>query len=287
MKIYTYKENIMKKIGLLSDLHLEGSNIDTLNNPGWDILVIAGDLSADLNLLDRFFAYKAPTDIPIIYVLGNHEYEGRRFNEVVEQYKEVLRPFEHVHLLDNESVIIDNIKFIGSTLWTDFELRGLEQKKQSMDWAKQYVVDFTYIFKPNINKTGYHGITPEEMAEESKKSQRFIEFELKNNSFDGEKFVVTHFAPHKNSIHPTYSRGDSAYWVNNLEDLMGFSQYWVHGHTHSNFDYEVEGTKVLCNPRGFAKTFNVDPNSQFNRELILPVEFNNELTYMQAKKNKM
>lgn len=277
----------MKKIGLLSDLHLEGSNIDTLNNPGWDILVIAGDLSADLNLLDRFFAYKAPTDIPIIYVLGNHEYEGRRFNEVVEQYKEVLRPFEHVHLLDNESVIIDNIKFIGSTLWTDFELRGLEEKKQSMDWAKQYVVDFTYIFKPNINKTGYHGITPEEMEEECKKSQRFIEFELKNNSFDGEKFVVTHFAPHKNSIHPTYSRGDSAYWVNNLEHLMGFSQYWVHGHTHSNFDYEVEGTKVMCNPRGFARTFNVDPNSHFNRELILPVEFNNELTYMQAKKHKM
>lgn len=276
----------MKKIGLLSDLHLEGANIDTLNNPGWDILVIAGDLSADLSLLDRFFAYKVP-DIPVVYVLGNHEYEGRRFHNVVEQYREVLQPFENVHLLDNQSVIIDNIKFIGSTLWSDFELRGLEQKQQSMDWAKQNVVDFTYIFKPNANNNGYHGITPEEMVEESKKAQRFIEFELKNNNFDGEKFVVTHFAPHKNSINPNFSRGDSAYWVNNLEHLMGFSQYWVHGHTHSNFEYEVEGTKVVCNPRGFAKTFDVDANYKFNRQLILPVNFENDLLVQKTKKNKM
>lgn len=278
----------MKNIGLLSDLHLEGSNIDTLHNPGWDILVIAGDLSADLSLLDRFFSYKVPNDIPIVYVLGNHEYEGRRFNEVVEQYREILNPFENVHLLDNESVVIDNIKFIGSTLWSNFELKGIEAKKESMNWAKHNVVDFTYIFKENKDGSGkYHSMTPEEMVEESEKAQRFIEFELKHNPFEGEKFVVTHFAPHKGSVHPQFSRGDSSYWVNNLENLMGFSQYWVHGHTHSNFDYDVEGTKVICNPRGFAKTFNVDANPHFNRELILPLHFENELIQTSAKKNKM
>lgn len=278
----------MKNIGLLSDLHLEGSNIDTLNNPGWDILVIAGDLSADLSLLDRFFSYKAPGDIPIIYVLGNHEYEGRRFNEVVEQYKETLKPFENVFLLDNESVVIDNIKFIGSTLWSNFELKGIHNKQESMKWAKNNVADFTYIFKENKDQSGkYHSMTPEEMIEENEKAQKFIEFELKRNEFEGEKFVVTHFAPHKGSVHPQFSRGDSAYWVNNLEHLMGFSQYWVHGHTHSNFNYEVEGTKVICNPRGFAKTFNVDANPHFNRELILPIHFENSLVEKNTKKNKI
>lgn len=278
----------MKNIGLLSDLHLEGSNIDTLKNPGWDYLVIAGDLSADLSLLDRFFSYKVPNDIPIIYVLGNHEYEGRRFNEVVEQYKEVLKPFENVHLLDNESIIIDNIKFIGATLWTNFELKGIEAKKESMKWAKQNVADFTYIFKENIDNPGkYHSMTPEEMVIENEKTQRFLDFELKNNPFSGEKFVVTHFAPHGGSVNPNYSRGDNSYWVNNLERLMGFSQYWVHGHTHSNFNYEVEGTKVVCNPRGFSKTFNVDANMSFNRELILPLSFENDLTIPNVKKNKI
>ncbi|OXH93504.1 metallophosphoesterase, partial [Burkholderia multivorans] len=27
---------------------------------------------------------------------------------------------------------------------------------------------------------------------------------------------------------------------------------WVHGHTHTSFDYVVEGgTRVVCNPRGY------------------------------------
>ncbi len=280
-------EKKMKKIGLLSDIHLEGSNIDVLENPGWDYLVIAGDLSADLSLLDRFLGYKIPSDIPVIYVLGNHEYEGRRFDQVVEMYREVTKSYDNVTILDNESIIIDDIKFIGSTLWTNFELNGIQQKKESMKWAKQNVIDFTYIFMPNNDGSGkYHSITPEEMAKENEKSQRFLEFELKNNPFIGEKFVVTHFAPHKGSIHPNYSRGDASYWVNNLEHLMGFSQYWVHGHTHSNFEYEVEGTKVVCNPRGYAKTFNVDANHEFNRQLILPVTFDNELNKEIIKKMK-
>ena len=278
----------MKKIGLLSDLHLEGSNIDTLVNPGWDYLVIAGDLSADLSLLERFFSYKIPSDIPVIYVLGNHEYEGRRFNEVPNQYREILKHFENVHLLDNESVVIDNIKFIGSTLWTNFELKGIDQKKESMKWAKQSVVDFTYIFKENEDKSGkYHSITPEEMVKECEKSIQFLNYELKNNPFDGEKVVVTHFAPHPNSVHPNFTRSDSSYWVNNLENLMGFSKYWFHGHTHSNFDYEVEGTQVICNPRGFAKTFNVDANHNFQRELILQLYLENELNQKNPKKNKL
>lgn len=277
----------MKKIGLLSDLHLEGSNIDVIENPGWDYLVIAGDLSADLSLLDRFLGYKIPSDIPVIYVLGNHEYEGRRFDQVVEMYREVTKSYDNVTILDNESIIIDDIKFIGSTLWTNFELNGIHQKEESMKWAKQNVVDFTYIFMPNNDGSGkYHSITPEEMAKENEKSQRFLEFELKNNPFMGEKFVITHFAPHKGSIHPNYSRGGTSYWVNNLEHLMGFSQYWVHGHTHSNFNYEVEGTKVVCNPRGYAKTFNVDANHEFNRSLILPVTFDNEFNKSVIKKMK-
>ena len=187
--------------------------------------------------------------------------------------------------MDNESIIIDNIKFIGSTLWSNFELKGLIEKKESMKWAKQNIADFTYIFKPNENGDGkYHCFTSEEMVKENEKSQQFIDYELKRNPFDGEKIVVTHFAPHPKSIHPNFSRGDTSYWVNNLEHLMGFSQYWVHGHTHSSFDYEVKGTKVICNPRGFSKTFNVDANNNFQRELLLNLDMHLDLSEINTMK---
>ena len=28
------------------------------------------------------------------------------------------------------------------------------------------------------------------------------------------------------------------------------AQLWIHGHTHDSFDYVVNGTRVVCNPRG-------------------------------------
>jgi predicted phosphodiesterase len=259
-----------KKIGVISDLHLEASNM-SLNNPGWDYLCIVGDLSSEHDLIMHFFSYVAPTDIPIIYVLGNHEYEGKRLDSNVAKLKEMLRPFENVHLLDNESIIIDGIKFIGSTLWSNFELKGLNEKKKSMDFAKYHVVDFSAIFMKN-EKEQYVVLTPEKMEKMNQQSCDFIEFELRKVPFEGPKVVLTHFAPHANSVAPKYKMQDNAYWVNNLEHLMGFSDYWFHGHTHNSFNYEVEGTKVVCNPRGFSRLCNIAQNNNFDPELYVDVD---------------
>jgi predicted MPP superfamily phosphohydrolase len=170
----------MKNIGLLSDLHLDGSNMSQLNNPGWDYLVIAGDLATDLNLTQQFFSYKTPDDIPILYVLGNHEFEGRRFDQTFEKMEKILRPFENVKLLYNESVIIDDIKFIGSTLWTNFESGGVDKKEENMKWAKQNVSDFTYIFTEKEDGQ-YRSITPQEMEKLSEECIKFLDYELRHN----------------------------------------------------------------------------------------------------------
>lgn len=259
-----------KKIGLVSDLHLEGSNTQ-LENPGWDYLCIAGDLSVEHELIVHFFSYVAPIDIPIIYVLGNHEYEGKRLDENVNKLKNMLKPFDNVHLLDNESIIIDGIKFIGSSLWTNFELNGVDEKKKSMDFAKYNVVDFSAIFMKNENSS-YVVLTPEKMAQMNDKSCDFIEYELRKVPFDGPKVVVSHFAPHPNSIAPQYAKYDNSYWVSNLEHLMGFSDYWFHGHTHNSFNYEIEGTKVICNPRGFSRIYNIAQNANFQPDFFVEVE---------------
>lgn len=260
----------MKNIGLVSDLHLEGSNMD-FENPSWDCLIIAGDLSADLDMIEYFFSYKAPKDIPIIYVLGNHEYEGRSLDGAMIKIKKIISEFKNVHLLDNESIVIDGVKFIGSTLWSNFELDGYDKRQENMDMARNGIVDFNKNYYKNENGE-YVKWTPEKMAELNKEACRFLEFELKKTPFNGIKIVVTHFAPHKNSVHPEYKNTMSSYWVNNLENLMGFSDYWVHGHTHNSFNYSVEGTKVICNPRGYSRMFNISGNKNFDKSFTIEID---------------
>lgn len=268
------------KMGVLSDLHLEGSNME-LDNPGWDCLIIPGDLSADLDLVEYFFAYKAP-DIPIVYVMGNHEYEGRSLAGTKKIMKQILSSFPNVHLLDNESVIINGVKFIGSTLWSNFELDGIDNKSQNMNWARTNVVDFSAI---SYDDAGYRRkLTPEQMVKMNEQAQKFLEFELKHNPFDGEKVVVTHFAPHPHSVAQEHRHKMCAYWVNNMEHLMGFSRYWFHGHTHNSFNYEVEGTQVICNARGFSRLFNISSNTEFDKAMSLEVNsLNTELNQSSSK----
>lgn len=265
-----------KNIGLLSDLHLEASNL-RLENPGWDYLVIAGDLSAYNGNLDNFFAYNIPQDIPVIYVPGNHEYEGKRFDTVKEKLLEQLAPYSNVHLLINDSVVIDNIKFIGSTLWTDFAIQG--DVKAGKDWAKFHVSDFSTILYPN-EQGKYVPISPDVMEKLHVEAREYLHQELLL-PFDGEKVVVTHFAPHINSVHPSYLNKNYNYWATDCTQLMGHSQYWFHGHIHDSSDYTVNGTRVVCNPRGNSKTFDLASNMNFDRNLLLPIEL--QLT----NKNKM
>ena len=266
----------MKNIGLVSDLHLEGSGMDSLFNPDWDYLVIAGDLSANYNAMENFFAYKIPTHIPVIYVLGNHEYEGKRIDTVIPKIREIIKPYENVILLDNESVIIDGIKFIGSTLWTNFELYGneIEKIKENMHWANYNISDFSWMFKKN-DKEKYELYKPEDMRKESLKAIEFLKKELMDDSFEGNKVVISHFAPCNQSINKDFSdkeKFNSSYWVNSLEELMGYSKYWLHGHTHDNYNYNINGTEVICNPRGFSKMFNIASNFSFDRNLALPIQ---------------
>lgn len=265
----------MKKIGILSDLHLEASNMD-IDNPGWDILVLAGDISSEPAKLDRFFTYQCPLDIPIVYVLGNHEYEGKRKEEVISKLKEQLKSFPQIHILENESIILEGIKFIGTTLWSNFEGSGINSKQEVKNWAKTNIVDFSQIFVQNPNPIGfspkYITWSPDEMEKEFNKAYSFLNYELKDNPFDGPKFVVTHFAPSLKSGHPKFKDNlMNAYWVNDLEELMGFSDYWVHGHTHESFQYNIEGTEVICNPRGYSKTFDLSSNQNFKKDFTVNI----------------
>lgn len=263
-----------KKINILSDLHLEFSNFK-LTEEHYDILVLAGDISQDIGALQLFFDRNLKKNIPVVYVLGNHEFEGKRFSEVVSKYKKLEKEYSNLNVLYNESVDIDGIRFIGATLWSNFESKGIDFKDEVKKWAKNNVVDFSYIFKKNNENYNlkYSPWSPEDMEKEFKKAYDFLSYELREKETEIPKFVVTHFAPHKNSIHEKYEKDlGTPYWCNHIEELLGFSEYWIHGHTHDSFYYEINRTKVMCNPRGVSKTYDLSSNANFNKNLIVEVD---------------
>jgi len=255
-----------KKIGILSDLHLEVSNMK-LEELSCDVLILAGDISQDFSLLPNFFNYNIPENMPVIYVPGNHEYEGKCMSDVINKLREITKEFPNIHVLQNESIDIEGIHFIGSTLWSNFEGGGYNWKEEVMTWCKTNVVDFNAIYKKNPD-----------IETEFIKSYNFIKYELMVNETENTKFVVTHFAPHIESLSKHFKDVlTSAYWVNNLPELMGFCDYWVHGHTHSSFNYNVEGTNVICNPRGMSKLYDLSQNISFDKCFQLEVEVKDKL----------
>jgi Icc-related predicted phosphoesterase len=51
--------------------------------------------------------------------------------------------------------------------------------------------------------------------------------------------------------------------------MMGEAvQLWVHGHTHDSVDLDIAGTRVVCNPRGYAPD---DLNPEFQPGLVVEV----------------
>lgn len=260
------------KFKVLSDLHLEHSNIK-IEDTGEDFIILAGDISADKSLLHNFFSYNCP-EKPIFYILGNHEYEISTFENRVDELKNELKDYSHIHILQNESAIFNNVKIIGTTLWADVSNMLNSELKDILN--SNILQSHRIKTKLNDNYRIWDGF---DLQKEFEKSKQFLKYELRDNPFEGYKIAVTHFAPSKKSINPKYKKNAlNEFWASDLEHLMGFSKYWIHGHTHDSFNYNIEGTNVICNPRGVSKIYNLSENLKFQNDLLLELEY---------KKNKL
>lgn len=244
------------KIQYVSDLHLDSASMSPVVKNG-DVLVVAGDVSFDDDLLVSFFERKTPDDLPIIFVPGNHEHECKDSLRSLEHFSELLSHLPHVRVLQNTSVVIDDVEFVGATLWSDFEGEGLARKASLMEWAAR-INDFKTI------GYGKRAIRPQDMAHLAKTSQQAIELLLKTSAAP-KKVVVSHFAPHPQSGDARYQgHRNGGYWFNDLPALMSKANLWIHGHVHDSKDYVAYGTRVVCNPRGYSATFDLAENPAFD-----------------------
>jgi len=249
-------------IYLLSDLHLECAFFMPPINTA-DVVVLAGDIGVGTQGLAWA---KDVFDVPVIYVCGNHEYHDPLWS-IAEHKTWMLGVCEdsNVHLLDNDVVIINGVRFIGSTLWSDLT-RAPDALCCDID---HIIVDYGENKRPSglVHFSEAYG---QSLFDHN---SAWLKSELAK-PFDGKTVVVTHHAPSYGSLHGQYADNPwNPCFMSDLEHLMGDSvDLWLHGHTHNNFDYQVNGTRVVCNPRGYPNPFGGWENRMFDPDLMLELE---------------
>ncbi|HOL37913.1 MAG: metallophosphoesterase [Proteobacteria bacterium] len=252
------------KLNILSDLHLGFGAMEHPINDA-DVVVLAGDVSRPREAV----AFALRFDKPVLLLPGNHEFYGGSLDGVVDQLRRLCRGTQ-VHLLDETELVLGGVRFLGATLWSDFELfDDAERRAASKAEAVRLVRDFSRI---RVQEGSDEIFTPDHSAALFRRHAAWLEERLAQRH-DGPTVVVTHHAPSRRSIHPRFA--DSllnACFVSDAERLMrpGSAVLWIHGHTHDSFDYRVNGMRVVCNARGYARA-GVPENARFDPDFGVDV----------------
>lgn len=253
------------KFLLYSDLHLEVANyrppLSLLDSNPPDCVVLAGDIGTGLMAMPWAQKYFTARDIPVLYVAGNHEFWGKdyatHYQDLYESGKK-----HGVTFLQNESVTIKDVRFIGCTLWTDYKYQQVNQHL-GMIQAIKGMNDYHRI-ENNGRK-----LSPADLLTSHENSVAYIKSQLTQKDYPN--VVITHMGPSKLSIDPKFD-GDpyNHCYISQLDDIMYYQapRYWVHGHVHSTFHYFVESTEVVTNPRGY---FGYEHNPTFDDYLLLEI----------------
>lgn len=264
------------KIQLLSDLHLEA-------HPHWvaqpvlgaDVLVLAGDIGsyqpgsqlADNDFGLGRFSPLAGWPTPVLFVPGNHEYDGLDFDAAHARLRETCERLGMVWL-ERTSVVLGGVRFVGTTLWSDFDALGpdrangaaptsglptanpLTQQLKARD--KAFRAANFYLRKTHTTRRGEPWLA-DGLREQALVCQTWLQAALAQ-PFEGTTVVVTHFAPSLHSADPRYGlTPGTAGFCNALDDWLALAQFWLHGHLHAPSEYTHRGCRVVANPLGYAR----------------------------------
>lgn len=258
------------KISIASDLHLEFSDIDLKNVDSADVLILAGDIlcaeplythksiPANLKKLGknqkhalafRDFIGRVSKEFPhVLVVAGNHEFYGGKWVKTLSTLREEYSHYPNIHFLEMDMKVICNTTFIGGTLWTDLN-RG---DPLTTFHVKEKMNDYKVI---RNDDAGFSKLRPINVIERHRKTLGYFKIAL-DISTSKNVVVVSHMAPSFHSVGPDYKHDyimNGAY-ASNLEDFILDNpkiNLWVHGHIHTENDYMIGDTRIICNPRGY------------------------------------
>jgi hypothetical protein len=254
------------KFKIFSDIHLEFSdhNYDHLWTPSEEnkdqILILAGDIDVG-NCAAGLVSHACEHFKEVILVCGNHEFYGRDFNTVIEDWRRIEQEGpKNFHFLNNDYRIIDGMRILGGTMWTSFNNADPLLMRQ----AKNDMNDYRRIFNGGVP------ITPMFILEQHYAFREFLEETLKQEH-DGKTVVVSHHSP-GNSVkrRGIVDQLDGCYFAD-LEKFIGDENkiaLWFHGHSHYSYDYLINETRVIGNPFGY---YGYALNPNFDKDLIVEI----------------
>lgn len=278
----------MTKLIIVSDLHLEFHDIDIKNENNADVLILAGDIMIAQDLHDfaddpsieiletksrrakakrfrNFLSRMSSQFKHVIYCAGNHEFFNGKWVASLTYLRDECNKYPNIHFLENENVVIDDITFIGGTLWTDLN----KGDPITVHAIGNLMNDYHSI---RNDSTNYRVLRPSDTIFRHKTTLNYIRSIVEQDNT--KKYVVIgHHAPTKLSTHYSYEDeyiANGAYSSDLSDFILKYPQIkvWCHGHTHNVFDYVVGSTRIICNPRGYE---GYEPDSEWDKTKIVEV----------------
>ena len=283
------------KIKLVSDLHLEFSDINIQNDQNYDVLILGGDIMIAQDLHDhpemdygmysninleslgrrqrkaqqyRDFLKRCSFQFPhVIYIMGNHEFYNGKFYAGIDYMREECAKYPNVYMLEQDTKIIDDVVFVGGTLWTNMNKRD----PLTMHAIEGLMNDFRII---RNDKRNYAPMSALDVAIRHDKTLAYIKLIVEEHK-DKKCVVVGHHSPSTQSIHPIYAHEtlmNGGYHSDLSELILDHPQIvlWTHGHTHHPFDYKIGETRIVCNPRGYEND-GYSENTGWNPNIVIEI----------------
>ena len=285
------------KIKLVSDLHLEFSDCYINNDENADVLILGGDICIAQDLHDhpepantadqaaiangtglgrrqmtaqrfRDFFKRCSFQFPhVIYIMGNHEFYNGKFYAGIDYMREECAKYPNVYMLEQDMKIIDDVVFVGGTLWTNMNKRD----PLTMHAIEGMMNDFRII---RNDKRNYASMSALDVAIRHDRTLAYIKLIVEEHK-DKKCVVVGHHSPSFQSVHPTYAHENlmnGGYHSDLSEFILDHPQVklWTHGHTHHPFDYMIGETRIVCNPRGYEND-GYSEDTGWNPNIVLEV----------------
>lgn len=235
------------RIRYMSDLHLEFTHYipDIVADAQEDLVVLAGDIGT--GTAGIHWAKRAFPNTPVLYVLGNHEFYGYDWQQLIDEGYSACDG-TNVRLLENDAFSFQGVRFLGTSLWTNFLLGGEDRRPEAMTACEQYINDYRHI------RSSGRALCARETLQRHELSAAWLKGQLTTS--DETTVVITHHGPCLAVRHPRYPVDDiSNAFVSDLpEEYFQTPAAWVFGHTHHSMTgVDYLQTKLYSNQRGYPR----------------------------------